>query len=619
LSVEVNAGEGGETAIKGPKGPIGSMGRVRGKTLGIALAVVVATSAASFAIGSRIKSPAEIAARTAPPAASLITAPVEQRTLSADVVVRGTVRYGAPQAVTLPASSLKKGSRVLSTAPAKGAQLNEGDPAMSVSGRPVFVLQGQRPAYRDLIAGVSGDDVRQLQAALNRLGVYHGAVNGTYDQATASAVAAWYLKAGYVAQGMTDEQIAALRTFQGEQYTANTDIMAAREALLTAQNALASARDKAAAASVTAQDAAKAAIAAQAKFELDRKAAQADVASKTTNLNAATTTERDARKHQSDLQAQQPPASAADLQAANDAVVAATQALDQARGDLTASQAALAAVVLSPDAAKAAALAKSDATLADADAARAAQLVPLAQNRLDLATGRSSAIVPPPGVGKLTVQVPADEVLFFPALPVRVDDVKLKAGDEVTGQVMTVTNSRLVIDSSLSAEDARSVLKDATVAIKASDQNINATGKVTNVATQAGTNGVDPTKFYVEVTPNDAPTSLVGASVILTIAVQSTDGAVLAVPVNALSVAADGTSRVQVRGADGSLRYVTVTPGLSAKGYVAITPTTGSLKPGDLVVVGNSNSTRATVPAATTTPGSTTTTTTTTPGGSSGK
>jgi hypothetical protein len=614
VSVEVNAGEGGGAAIKEP---MGRMGRVRGRTLGIALAVVVATSAASFAIGSRIKSPAEIAARTAPPPASLITAPVEQRTLSADVVVRGTVRYGAPQAVALPASSLKKGSRILTTAPSKGAQLNEGDVAMTTSGRPVFVLQGERPAYRDLTAGVSGDDVRQLQAALTRLGIYHGAINGTYDQGTASAVAAWYLKAGYTAQGMTDDQIAALRTFQGEQYTANTDVMAARESLLTAQNNLASARDKAAAAKITAQDAANAATAAQAKFDLDRKAAQADVASKVTNLNAATAADRDARKHQSDLQAQQPPATPADLQAANDAVVAATQALDQARGDLTASQAALAAVVLSPDAAKAAAQARSDATLADADAARAAPLVPLAQNRLDLATGRSAAIVPPAGVGKASVQVPADEVLFFPTLPVRVDDVKLKVGDEANGQVMTVTNSRLVIDSSLSAEDARSVLKDAKVAIKASDQNINATGKVTNVATQPGTNGVDPTKFSVEITPSDAPASLVGASVILTIAVQSTDGAVLAVPVNALSVAADGTSRVQVQGADRTLRSVTVTPGLSAKGFVAITPTTGTLKPGDLVVVGNSTSSRATVPATTTT-GSTPTGTTTV-GGSSGK
>ena len=278
MSVEVNAGEGAGTgagtAIKAPTDPTSPLGRVRGRTLGIALAVVIATSAASFAIGSRIKSPAEIAARTGPPSASLITAPVEHRTLSADVVVRGTVRYGAPQAVALPASSLKKGSRILTTPPSRGAQLNEGDVAMTTSGRPVFVMQGERPAYRDLTAGVSGDDVRQLQAALTRLGLYRGAVNGTYDQPTASAVAAWYLKAGYTAQGMTDDQIAALRTFQGEQYTANTDVMAARESLLTGQNNLASARDKAAAAKIAAQDAANAATAAQAKFDLDRKAAQ---------------------------------------------------------------------------------------------------------------------------------------------------------------------------------------------------------------------------------------------------------------------------------------------------------------------------------------------------------
>jgi len=72
-----------------------------------------------------------------------------------------------------------------------------------------------------------------------------------------------------------------------------------------------------------------------------------------------------------------------------------------------------------------------------------------------------------------------------------------------------------------------------------------------------------------------------------------------------------------VRGSDGTLRSVTVTPGLSAKGFVAITPTSGTLKPGDLVVVGNSTSSRATVPATATT-GSTPTATTTT-GGSSGK
>ena len=53
-------------------------------------------------------------------------------------------------------------------------------------------------------------------------------------------------------------------------------------------------------------------------------------------------------------------------------------------------------------------------------------------------------------------------------------------------------------------------------------------------------------------TPFNAPAALVGASVKLSIAVQSTQGEVLAVPVNALSIGADGRERVQVdRGAAG--------------------------------------------------------------------
>ena len=65
----------------------------------------------------------------------------------------------------------------------------------------------------------------------------------------------------------------------------------------------------------------------------------------------------------------------------------------------------------------------------------------------------------------------------------------------------------------------------------------------------------------------------------------ATKGAVIAVPVSALSLAADGTSRVQVeRG--GNLEYVTVQPGLSVGGYVEVTADDGRLTPGQLVVVG---------------------------------
>jgi len=57
------------------------------------------------------------------------------------------------------------------------------------------------------------------------------------------------------------------------------------------------------------------------------------------------------------------------------------------------------------------------------------------------------------------------------------------------------------------------------------------------------------------------------------------------VPVSALSLGPDGGSRVR-RSTDGRLSYVPVTAGLSADGYVVVTPTEGTLDPGDMVVIG---------------------------------
>jgi hypothetical protein len=151
---------------------------------------------------------------------------------------------------------------------------------------------------------------------------------------------------------------------------------------------------------------------------------------------------------------------------------------------------------------------------------------------------------------------------------------------------MTVTNSRLVIESALTPNDAKLVRPGAPVAIRAPDVGIEASGTVTQVATTAGTNGVDPQRFYLEVTPTDVAPSLVGASVVETITVGSTQGEVLAVPAAALSVSADGGTRLQVQRANGTSQPVRVTPGLAAKGLVAVTPIGDQLGPGDLVVVG---------------------------------
>jgi len=101
---------------------------------------------------------------------------------------------------------------------------------------------------------------------------------------------------------------------------------------------------------------------------------------------------------------------------------------------------------------------------------------------------------------------------------------------------------------------------------------------------------------YLEITPGTAPAQLLGTSVKLTIAVKSTQQAVLTVPVTALSVGADGSSRVQVQRPGNQTQYVSVTPGLAAKGLVEVRAG-NDLAAGDLVIVGQRGDSASTASA----------------------
>jgi peptidoglycan hydrolase-like protein with peptidoglycan-binding domain len=478
----------------------------RNVVLAVGLGALVAVAAIGWVAGTLIKSPAEIAAQTAPPNASTITVPVEQRALTSDVVTRGTVKFGSPQSVALPGSALKKSSGIVTTPPVLGASLKEGSVALTVSGRPVFILQGAQPAHRDLGPGSRGQDVQQLEDALSRLGFSPGTREGVYDSRTATAVTAWYKATGYSAFGPTDEQVIALRSAETDAFGAETELLNAEEAVINARNAHAAAVERARAARSAA-----------------RKA---------------------------------PPESQED--------------------------------------------ANAEARFAEEDVGRVAELVNLARRRLDLMTRRSAATkaIVSEINGKLGIQVPADEILFFPTVPLRVGEVTVKVGEQISGSVMTATNSVLLIEGSLTPNDAKLVRKGASVSIEEADLGVKANGEVTVIADTPGTNGVDAQRFYFAVTPGEAPPSIVGATVVLTVRVQSTGEEALVVPISALSVTADGNIWVQVREKNGTVRRVKVKPGLAAKGLVAVEPVEGKLSRGDLVVVGKSTSQRPASPAA---------------------
>ncbi len=560
----------------------------RSTGLGVGLAAIVTAAASGGVAGRSIRSPSEVAARTAPPKPSAITVAVERVSLSSAVTTRGTVQFGAPRGVFVAASPLKAStsgaSAVITALPTTGATLVEGSSAFSLSGRPVLVLTGAVPSHRDLVVGTVGDDVRQLEAALARLGFSPGPVDGTYDHATALAVAAWYRSAGWTPFGPTDEQNKTMRAAQADAATADADQVGAAEAAVTAASSLRIARDHLAAAHGVAGAAPTAAASARRRAEAEQRVAGAEVVAKTAAVQSAREAAQIAKLKLADAM-KAPPESApsrAERAALESAVAETDRNIGVAQAQLTAAEAVAAASKDGPAQVVDPAIEVAGAL---ADIASAEAMLALTKSR-ERTTATRAAVTLAAVPMTADVQVPSDEILFLANLPARVDEVKAKVGEPPTGPVLSVTSQVLAIDAALSIEDAQLVRVGAAVAISAPDLGVTGTGTVSDVATTPGTNGVDPQRIHIGVTPASLPPSLVGGGVVLTITVTSTGGPVLAIPASALSIGGDGTSRVSVVARDGSSRFVRVTPGLGAQGLVAVTPTSGDLSPGDLVIVG---------------------------------
>ena len=570
------------------------------KMLSAVLLAVAAAAALALVAGSRIESPADAAARTAPPVPSPILVPVEKRVLGSSIVTRGTARFGVPQPVSISPSTLKLSAGLITLLPARSAAVAEGGVLLSASGRPVFVLQGEAPAYRDLVPGLSGEDVRQLEQALARLHFDPGPVDGHYDQQTGAAVARWYKAKGWEPFGPTKDQQAAIRALERESGDAGKAALAAAATVAAAGPAIDAAR---AAAAVSARTAAAEVAAKLAEL-------RGVEAGRETDLSLALLSERAKAEHantaaETDLAAQiadeafisldprQPEttrmAAKAKVELARaaarktrlegtTAVLAAERAAAQAGGKVDLAEAAVTTAHL---AGKAAQVEGERLVRAAQDAQKLAEFdARLANERArqfgaDLALARQ----------KLGVQVPVDELVFIRALPVRVEEIKAAVGAAATGPVLSVTDNQLSIDSALALDAAPLVKPGMKVLIDEQALAVNATGVVQTVAGTPGTRGADGFHIYFEVRVDPTPVRLEGFSVRLTIPIKSTQGAVTAVPISALSLAADGTSRVQVQD-KGALNYVIVKPGLSADGFVEVTPMNGKLEPGQLVVVG---------------------------------
>ncbi len=92
--------------------------------------------------------------------------------------------------------------------PKVGAVVHTNHRLYEVDGAPVYLLDGASPAYRTLQAGLQGDDVRQLERNLRRLGLDpDGAmdVDGAWDAGTTAAVKRWQEHKGMTESGTIEK------------------------------------------------------------------------------------------------------------------------------------------------------------------------------------------------------------------------------------------------------------------------------------------------------------------------------------------------------------------------------------------------------------------------------
>jgi hypothetical protein len=110
-----------------------------------------------------------LAAQAQAATASVHTAEVEKRTLSATVSQGGILTYrGQPDGS--PYSVINQAQGTYTELPGLGRVISQGHVLYRVNDRPVVLLRGSTPAYRTLSAGISGPDVAELNADLVALG-----------------------------------------------------------------------------------------------------------------------------------------------------------------------------------------------------------------------------------------------------------------------------------------------------------------------------------------------------------------------------------------------------------------------------------------------------------------
>lgn len=543
--------------------------------IGLFVAVASLFLVVGVLLGRQLKSPADLAAEADPPQPSRITAEIERRVLEARLVFRGSVV--ATNQAEISANRIAGGESVVTASPVRiGDTVNEGDVVLEVSGRPVFVLEGELPPYRNLAVGAEGPDVRQLETALARIGYLESSeVDDSYTLATASAVESMFSSAGYQPDGPVDSEAASRAAQLRETIDALENVVAdARtplkgSTLLELRSSVTQAQNRLSAAELDSKTAVDDAKRAEAEH---REALD----SATTALEAAGQALREEEARAGGEETER----VMELRAANDAASIAHAAAVDAHG------AAVDAVTVAEAARNAeVGAAKDELAIAEARLQEAQQPVDVSDEAAELVTLRAELTSVE---AQLEANLLRSSIEFVPHLPAEVRSTTVSIG--ATGRdnaSLTLGGSASVVLSLIPRIDAELVSIGDRVLIEDTALGLREEGTVLSIGEDASAGDIDEVALVVEPL-QPLPPEVLGLSLRVSATVSSTDGEVLVAPVSAVSSDSYGQSRLRVVSADsGSDRgFVEIETGLVSDGFVEILGSSERLVEGQTVVVG---------------------------------
>lgn len=159
---------------------------------------LVAVAAVGLVAVATLRAPSSPAA-AATSGATTATARVVRTDLVDQQSFTGTLGYGATSRLVNHLSG------TVTWEAAAGATVDRGQVLYRIDAKPVFLMFGGTPVYRDLVAGIAdGDDVKELQENLLALGYATGSnlvADGHFDGYTTAAVERWQHAQGLTVDG----------------------------------------------------------------------------------------------------------------------------------------------------------------------------------------------------------------------------------------------------------------------------------------------------------------------------------------------------------------------------------------------------------------------------------